>query len=309
MEKILFIVNPLAGGKDKKAILAYVTAAIDPARFTYEVVYTQYAGHACEIARDCDADLVVAIGGDGTQNEVARGLIAAASDGAVGPDTAVKAAKRKRMGIIPCGSGDGLALHLGISRTPAKAARVLCEGKTVSIDYALVNGMPFLCTSGVGLDAIVSWNFSQAHSRGLHTYVLESIKAWFNFKTENYSIIIDGTECWNGPATLVTVGNANQWGNNAKITPLASLRDGLLDVTVVDVFHTWAFPDLLVKLMTGKAAKSRHATCFKGRKIKIIRDFTGPLHKDGDPMMEGREIVYSIVAEGLDMVVPHPEKL
>lgn len=334
LEKIVFIVNPIAGGKKKEAILSKVTSALDSARFSYSVIYTEYAGHACEIARDCDADIVVAIGGDGTQNEVARGLIAAnarlhsaaglsasvssagvfsaggteatagASAGVSSAGSAKTAGRRKKMGIIPCGSGDGLALHLGISRNPAKAARTLCEGECVSIDYGRVNGHPFLCTSGVGIDAEVSWKFANAHSRGLHTYVLESIRTWFGFKPDNYRITVDGEEKWNGPATLVTVGNANQWGNYAKITPLASLKDGILDVTIVEKFHTLAFPGLLFRLMTGTAYKSRHAICLKGHKIHISRTLPGPLHYDGDPYGEGCEIDFDIVQKAIDVIVP-----
>lgn len=341
--------NPIAGGKKKEAILSKVTSALDSARFSYSVIYTEYAGHACEIARDCDADIVVAIGGDGTQNEVARGLIASnarlhsagvssagvsstagastggasaggaltggaligsaegtagASTGGAEASSAEATGRRKKMGIIPCGSGDGLALHLGISRNPAKAARTLCEGECVSIDYGRVNGHPFLCTSGVGIDAEVSWKFANAHSRGLHTYVLESIRTWFGFKPDNYRITVDGEEKWNGPATLVTVGNANQWGNYAKITPLASLKDGILDVTIVEKFHTLAFPGLLFRLMTGTAYKSRHAICLKGHKIHISRTLPGPLHYDGDPYSEGCEIDFDIVHKAIDVIVP-----
>lgn len=288
MEKILFIVNPIAGGKDKKAILEKVIGALDPDCFSHEVRYTEYAGHACTIAEEADADIVVAIGGDGTQNEVARGLVGSG----------------KRMGIIPCGSGDGLALHLGISRDPSKAARTICEGKTVVIDHGTVNGRPFFCTTGMGIDALVSWKFANAGSRGLKTYVRESVKTWFGFKPDNYCINVDGVEYWNGPATLVTVGNANQWGNNAKITPLASVKDGLLSMTIVGPFHTWAFPGLLIRLMSGTAHKSCHTTCLEGKVIRIERDHQGPVHFDGDPYNEGKEIEIRVVPQALRVIVP-----
>lgn len=292
MEKILFIVNPIAGGKDKKAILEKVTGSLDATRFTYEIRYTEYAGHACEIARETDADIVVAIGGDGTQNEVARSLVGTG----------------RKMGIIPCGSGDGLALHLGISRDPVKAAKVICEGEAVVIDHGTVNGRPFFCTTGVGIDAIVSWKFAQAHSRGLKTYVTESIKTWFGFKPDSYRIVVDGVEKWNGPATLVTVGNANQWGNYAKITPLASVTDGLLSITVVEPFHTWAFPGLLIRLMTGTAQESCHTSCFDGRNVRLTRQNVGPIHFDGDPYEEGKEIDINIVPKALKVIVPKQSK-
>lgn len=288
MEKILFIVNPIAGGRDKKAILEKVTGSLDHDRFSQETRYTEYAGHACEIARETDADIVVAIGGDGTQNEVARSL----------------AGSGKKMGIIPCGSGDGLALHLGISRNPEKAARVIARGRTALIDHGTVNGRPFFCTTGVGIDASVSWRFAQAHTRGLKTYVKESILTWFGFRPDNYIISVDGVEKWNGPAAIVTVGNANQWGNNARITSLASVTDGQLDITVVEPFHTWAFPGLLFRLMSGTAHRSCHTTCLKGKEIRIVRGCTGPIHFDGDPYEEGKEIEIKVIPQGLRVIIP-----
>ena len=288
MKKILFIVNPIAGGKDKKEILGKVLSVLDKNLFSPEIRYTEYAGHACEMARETDADVVVAIGGDGTQNEVARSLVGTG----------------RTMGIIPCGSGDGLALHLGISRKTGKAAEVLNEGEAVFIDNGIVNGHPFFCTTGVGIDAIVSWRFAKAGSRGLKTYIVESVKTWFGFKAENYRITVDGEEKWNGKATLVTIGNANQWGNNARITPLASATDGLLDITIVDEFHTWAFPGLLARLMGGTADRSRHTVCLRGKSIVIEREKEGPLHFDGDPYEMGKRIDISVAEHSLKVLVP-----
>lgn len=292
MEKILFIVNPLAGGKDKKAVLAKVLPVFDPQRFTCEVRFTEYAGHASELARNTDADIVVAMGGDGTQNEVARSLVGT----------------ERKMGIIPCGSGDGLALHLGISRNPVKAAEVINGGVTALIDHGTVNGRPFFCTTGVGIDALVSWRFAQSHSRGLRTYILESARTWFGFKPDSYRILVDGVERWNGQATLVTVGNADQWGNNARITPQASVTDGLLSVTVVKPFHTWSFPGLLVRLVNGTAHGSRHTCCLEGREICIERNGCGPIHFDGDPYEEGEKIDIKIVPRSLNVIIPADSK-
>lgn len=288
MKKILFIVNPIAGGKPKEAVLQKVTSALDQDKYVFDVKYTEYAGHACELARSSDADIVVAIGGDGTQNEVARSI----------------AGTEKVLGIIPCGSGDGLALHLGISRDPEKAAGVLNCGSVASMDYGTVCGHPFFCTTGVGIDAMVSDSFAKSHSRGLKTYVLESARTWFGFKPEHYRIYVDGELKWDAPASIVTVGNANQWGNNARITPLASVCDGLLDLTIVDEFNTLAFPALIVRLFNGSAHKSRHSSCLKGRRIVIERDSEGPAHYDGDPYTLGKRIEIETVAGSLKVMVP-----
>ena len=292
MKKILFIANPLSGGKDKKSILKDIDAAIDRHRFDPSFVYTERPGHASLLARDADADIVVAVGGDGTVSEVAQGL--------VGTD--------KVLGIIPCGSGDGLAFHLGFSRNPLKALRTIQDGTSETMDFGKVDGRPFFCTSGVGLDAEVAWEFASAGKRGLWTYISLAWKIWQHFKPETYRIDVDGRTL-SVPAVFVTVGNANQWGNQARITSLASVRDGLLDVTVVAPFHTWEIPVLATKLLDGRAHTSRRVTMLRGKQVTVVREKEGPAHYDGDPCMKGREIHYEIIPAALHVRVPAGRKI
>ena len=292
MKKILFIANPLSGGKDKKTILKDIDAAIDRQRFAPSFVYTERPGHATSLARDADADIVVAVGGDGTVSEVAQGL--------VGTD--------KVLGIIPCGSGDGLAFHLGLSRNPLKALRTIQDGTSETMDYGMVDGRPFFCTSGVGLDAEVAWEFASAGKRGLWTYISLAWKIWQHFKPETYKIDVDGRTL-SVPAVFVTVGNANQWGNQARITSLASVQDGLLDVTVVAPFHTWEIPVLATKLLDGRAHTSRRVTLLRGKRVTVVREKEGPAHYDGDPCLKGKEIHYEIVPAALHVRVPADRKI
>lgn len=288
MKKVLLIVNPISGGKDKAPIVKDVLKTIDSTRFSTEVVHTEYAGHASKLAAESDADIVVAVGGDGTQNEVARAI----------------AGTSKTLAIIPCGSGDGLALHLGISRRPAKAAGTICSGSVVNADYGIFESHPFFCTCGVGLDAMVGWRFAQSGSRGLVSYIKSTIKTWFPFKPERYRVSVDGKLIWDAPASMITVGNANQWGNRAYITPHASVCDGELDITIVGPFRVWAFPGLLWHMMAGSADKSRHARCFRGKSITIERENEGPAHFDGDPIIMGRSMEISLVPRVLKILVP-----
>ncbi len=292
MKKILFIANPLSGGKDKKTILKDIDAAIDRQRFAPSFVYTERPGHATSLARDAEADIVVAVGGDGTVSEVAQGL--------VGTD--------KVLGIIPCGSGDGLAFHLGLSRNPLKALRTIQDGASETMDYGRVDGRPFFCTSGVGLDAEVAWEFASAGKRGLWTYISLAWKIWQHFKPETYKIDVDGRTL-SVPAVFVTVGNANQWGNQARITSLASVQDGLLDVTVVAPFHTWEIPVLATKLLDGRAHTSRRVTLLRGKRVTVVREKEGPAHYDGDPCLKGKEIHYEIVPAALHVRVPAGRKI
>ena len=292
MKRITFIVNPVSGGKDKKKVLAAIDRYLDRSVYSYEVLKTGKAGDATAWARTCEADIVVAVGGDGTVSEVATGLLGTG----------------KALGIIPCGSGDGLALHLGISRNPVKAVRALNAGRIARIDAARLDGRPFFCTAGVGLDADVAWDFARSPKRGLGTYISTAWGLWkHEDRAHRYEIRTDDGS-WSGPAVIITVGNANQWGNEARIVPKASLRDGLLDVTVVEPFATWEIPILASLLMTGKADASRRVRSFRSTRVQISRDHPGPAHCDGDPFEAGADLSLEIVPGALDVVVP-PSRL
>lgn len=278
--KTLYIVNPLSGGKPKDRIVRDITDG--------EVVFTKRAGEATGLAASSDADVVVAVGGDGTVSEVASGLIGTG----------------KTLGIIPCGSGNGLALHLGLSLNPRKALRQLREGVIQPMDYGIVNGKPFFCTTGVGLDAEVAWQFASSGKRGLWTYISLAWKIWQDFKPDIYSVIVDGEEKYHGTAVFITVGNANQWGNQARITSLASIQDGLLDVCVVSEFRTIEIPVLAAKLLDGRAHTSRRTTMLRGKSVIIRRTREGAAHYDGDPCRFGKELVVEIVPAALRIKAP-----
>ena len=286
MKKICFIINPIAGGTAKDGIVELIDSRLDRSLFEWEIRYTEGPGDATRIARDCDAQIVCAVGGDGTQNEVARGLI--------GTD--------KAMAIIPCGSGDGFALHLGISRNHRKAVESLNQASELVADTGLLDGETFLCTCGMGIDAIVSWRFANSGSRGLKTYIKEALKTWKGFKAEHYRLDLDGN-VWEGDASIISIGNANQWGNNARITPLASVRDGFLDVTVVKRFKTWNIPGLVFRLMTGSIDKSRFTDCYKVKELSVVREKEGPFHFDGDPGTKGTDIEIKVAPSSLKLFV------
>lgn len=287
MERITFIVNPISGGKDKKNVLAAIGRHLDLSRFSWEVMQTTRAGEGTEIARESRSGIVVAVGGDGTVSEVAKGLIGT----------------EKALGIIPCGSGDGLALHLGISRNPVRAVQAINTGIKTTVDAGMMDGRPFFCTAGLGLDAAVSLDFTRSGKRGLSTYISTAWADWKHRRPEQYTIETE-TETWSGQALFVTAGNANQWGNEAKIAPRASLCDGLLDIIVVRPFDTLEIPDLAARLMTGKVDTSKHVLSFKTPRAHIRREFPGPAHFDGDPFEAGTDVDMAIVPGALRVVVP-----
>lgn len=278
---MLFIVNPISGKGRKKRLINRLRNA------GYNVVCTEYAGHAEVIARETSEDIVIAVGGDGTVNEVARGL--------VGTD--------KTLGIIPCGSGDGLARHLGISHLFYKALQTINAGKTSHMDAGTIDGRFFFSVCGVGFDAVVSERFAKCGKRGLTTYITEGLKTWSIYTPEKYTIEIDGHTIEN-EAMFITVGNSNQWGNGAKITPLADISDGILDITVVDGFKAVELPLLAGRLMDGSAHKSHRVHTYRGRHIKITRSTEGPAHADGDWFEAGTRIDIQVIHHALKVLVP-----
>lgn len=281
MKDILFIVNPISGKGRKHEIVNMLQGR------GYEVCFTRYAGHAEEIAREARARVVVAVGGDGTLNEVARGL--------VGSD--------KILGILPCGSGDGLALCLGISRKPEKALEVIEKGKVQDLDCAVIDGRPFFSVSGVGFDAYISQRFAQASSRGLRTYVRECVKAWFGYRMQDYRLEADGRKM-DVKALLITVSNSDQWGNGARINPLASTCDGMLDVAVVKKFALFELPVLAWRMLHGRIHKSRCVETFKCHRIVIWRAAEGPAHFDGDFFQAGERVEISLLPQKIRVLVP-----
>ena len=286
--KITFIVNPISGQNDKSQVLSAIGKHLDLSLYQPQILFTSYAGEAYEMARESEADVVVAVGGDGTVSEVARGI----------------AGTEKCLGIIPCGSGDGLALHLGISRIPANAVKTLNKACQTKIDVGLMNDQLFFCTVGFGLDAKVSMEFARSTTRGLPKYVTLAWEEWKQHSLSEYRITSDRGVLWEGKAVFVTVANANQWGNRARIAPMASLQDGLLDVVVVNPFSTLEIPDLAARLMTGQAPTSKHFLHFTGTQFHISRSGAGAVHYDGDPFEAGTEFDLDVLPQSLNVMVP-----
>ena len=290
-KKIVFVINPISGTQGKEQILAWVNEKLDREKYDMEVVYTEYVGHAVKIAAQKAAEkafAVVAIGGDGTINEIARSL--------VHTDTA--------LGIIPCGSGNGLARHLQIPLDPKKAVDIINGGRLEVIDYGKINGIPFFCTCGVGFDAFVSLKFSQAGKRGPLTYLEQTLLESLKYRPEVYELEMDGNVSTRYRAFLIACGNASQYGNNAYITPRATLDDGLLDVTILEPFTVLDVPSLSFQLFNKTIDQNSRIKTFQCKSLRIHRSKPGVVHFDGDPMMAGEDIEVSIVQRELKVIVP-----
>ncbi len=281
MKDAFFIINPISG----KGLKDNIIAELEKQGFRYGI--TQYAGHAEKLARECAEQIVFAVGGDGTVNEVGRGLL--------GSD--------KVLGILPCGSGDGLARCLGISHRITRAISLAENGRQLPLDVGYINGKPFFSVCGVGFDADVSKRFAESGRRGVITYIEEAYKLWRTFKPAQFSISIDGRQ-WSQEAVLITVGNSNQWGNEAKVTPHADISDGILDITVLDMFHNIELPHLATMLMVGNCDASSRVHCYRGKSIVIERETDGAVHFDGDWFITGRRIEIDIHPAELKVLAP-----
>ena len=293
MEKrrhILAIINPVSDTGSKDKIPRLIDTVIDHEKNDVSIIMTEYAGHATEIAAQAVADgidVVGAIGGDGTVNEVGSALC--------GTDTA--------LAIVPCGSGNGLARHLRIPMNASRALQVLNNGVTGSFDYCTVNDKPFFCTCGMGFDAAVSNKFSNEGTRGFITYIKTTLPEFFKYKAQDYIIDIDGTR-HEERAFVIACCNAAQYGNNAYIAPRATMQDGLLDVTVLHGFSFVQSPLIGARLFFRSLDKDRHVSIFRGKHVVIERKNDDVMHIDGDPMIMPAKLVIKIVSKGIHILVP-----
>ena len=293
-KRIIFVVNPISGTQGKMAILKCIDERLDRSIYDYSIVKTEYAGHATQIAANAvreKVDVVVAIGGDGTINEIARSL--------VHTETV--------LGIIPCGSGNGLARHLRIPMEPKAAIDVINRGYELCIDYGKINNILFFCTCGVGFDAFISLKFADSGKRGLLTYLENTLHESLRYQPETYEIENEeGTVKYK--AWLIACGNASQYGNDAYITPQASLTDGLMDVTIMEPFTVLDVPSLSFQLFNKTIDQNSRVKTMRAKKIKIHRANDGVMHFDGDPLMAGKELEVEIVPSGLRVIAAEKKK-
>jgi len=269
-KNIFLIINLFAGhGENRKRKIDTAVSWLKSNTDNVEFAYTEYPDHATELAAKAAGDgfdIVVAVGGDGTVNEVAHGLI----------ETSIP------MGIIPMGSGNGLARDLGISMNVVKSARNLIKGKTELIDVCHINNQRFLCTAGIGFDAQIADKMSKAKTRGFMRYIQLTIQESIAFKSFKIKMIVDGVLI-EKPVFLVTFANAGQFGNNAYIAPAASMTDGLIDVIVVNPFNKIWLPVFGISLFTRIIPKLPFVDCYKAKHIELEIAGTNVYHFDGEP--------------------------
>ncbi|MCR5064304.1 MAG: YegS/Rv2252/BmrU family lipid kinase [Bacteroidales bacterium] len=290
---VTFIINPISGTQSKDDMPQLIDQLLDHEQFQHEIIFTEYRGHAAELARQCAAnhvDVVVAVGGDGTVNEVARSL--------VHTETA--------LGIIPCGSGNGLARHLCLPMEIDKAIDIINRCQIEAFDYGVINDLPFFCTCGMGFDAFISLKFAEGNKRGPITYVENVLKEGLQYKPETYEIHDDNGTI-SHKAFLIACANASQYGNNAYIAPGATMRDGMLDVIIMEPFSVLDAPQIAADLFMKTLSNNSKIKTFRTKGIHIHRSTSGAIHYDGDPIMTGQDIDVHIEPLGL-RIVANPDR-
>jgi YegS/Rv2252/BmrU family lipid kinase len=266
---VLLIINRYAGHKEGAKALDIVVPYLKKKECLVDYSFTDHPKHATELAANAALggyDLVVAVGGDGTVNEVAQGLYGSGI----------------KMGIIPMGSGNGLARELGISMDMYKSAKALIKGKNLKVDVCKINEQRFLCTSGIGFDAMIADKMSKASSRGFLKYIQLVIQESIFFKPIDVRMRIDGVLI-EKPVFLITFANASQFGNNAFIAPAASMTDGLIDVVIVNKFSKIWMPVFALALFTKLIPRLPFVDCYKARQIELEMADTPYFHFDGEP--------------------------
>ena len=292
IKKIAFILNPISGTHSKKEIPELIEKTLDHEQFDHQLILTEYAGHAAEIAKNCAArgiDIVVAIGGDGTVNEVARSLVHT----------------QTALGIIPCGSGNGLARHLCLPLDFKKAIQIINSSKIEAFDYGVINDLPFFCTCGMGFDAFISLKFAEAGKRGPMTYLENVLKEGLKYQPETYEVE-DETGAKRYKAFLIACANASQYGNNAYIAPGATMKDGEMDVIIMEPFDALDAPQIAADLFMKTITNNSKIRTFRTKSLHIHRKEPGAIHYDGDPIMTGEDIDVHIEHHGIN-IVTNPE--
>lgn len=288
-KRALAIINPKSGTGGKGSIVSKLSEAFLESEYTLYFSYTRSAGHAYELASLAvkeGYERVIAVGGDGTVNEVARALI----------HTDVSLA------IIPMGSGNGLARALGLPMNSSEAVHIAASGEVELIDCCRANGTPFFCTCGMGFDAEVSAAFAEAPFRGLLSYAKTSVEQYIKYKPALYRIEIEGREAIETEAFVVAAANASQYGNNAHIAPKASMTDGKVDIVILHPFNVLELPQITLQLFSKKLEENIKQESYQASSAVFVRDRAGVVHLDGEPMEMPERIEIDVLPQSIRVV-------
>ena len=292
-KKIVFIINPHAGIGHYKRVVRLLKKRLDFSKYEYEVVLTQYRGHghilATQLAENNQTDIIIAVGGDGTINEIARALVG----------------KNVVMGCIPTGSGNGLAHHLRIPSRISKAIQLINNGFVLPIDTLQINNKICISIAGLGFDGLVAELFDKSSRRGFFPYLHYVTTSYASYTPQTYFIEEKGKEKEEHEAMLVSIANSSQWGYNVKISPQASMVDGFADICLVKKPNFFMIPFSTTALLTGNLHKHKKAVqIYRLSECTIYtkEGTTQPCHIDGDPIERQNKITMKVLPKSLQII-------
>lgn len=289
-KQVKFIVNPFAGVGKKGDFREQVDLHLDKSLFDFAIEYTTHAGHAVDISKKAikeNFDIIVAVGGDGSVNEIASTLINT----------------NKILGIIPAGSGNGFATYLGYSRNIGNALKSFNTAKTITIDTCLLNERPFVNVAGVGFDAWVAYKTKKQASRGFFGYTKAALKETMSYQPKKYTITIDGKEI-EREALSIEIANATMFGYNMKIAPLAKLDDGLIDLVIIKKAPKMRYFLSMLRFPMGNIHKSSLVEYYTAKEIKIVAHEECAAHLDGEGFFPCRILNFSVKNLSLQVLKP-----
>jgi len=289
VKNIVFITNPASGTSVKKPGAQFIRSFFDES-FKLSFFETSKSGNACELTSNAihdGADAVVAIGGDGTVNEIARTLN---GTGCV-------------LGILPCGSGNGLARHHGISLKMDSAIATIRKFKVIDHDAVSINGMLSFNVSGIGFDAHVAHLFGKNGNRGFSNYIKLVIREFYSYKEQKITVEFNNCEITQ-PVMLAAFANGSQFGNNARIAPGADTNDGIADIILVRKMNTFRLPWFMYQVFNRQVDNSDFSTLLRGDKFTIRCENEMPLHIDGEPAGTSKNFVIQNLHSTLKLIIP-----
>ena len=289
-KRLCFIVNPGAGRRKSLNLDAQIAGHLDDRVFDYELWNTYLPGDARILAEKAVSEgfsIIAGVGGDGTMNEIVNGI--------AGHDILC--------GIIPVGSGNGLARNLGIPLEVPQAIRLINKLKTRLIDTADVNGTRFVSIAGIGFDARVANRYRKVSHRGFASYFRLVMEEFFNYRERNFRLVADGKE-YNRRAMMINIANANQFGYNTYISPEARLDDGLLDLVITRKFPVTEIPRMMHLVYANKIDQSDYVEILKVKEVKILRTKGKRINLDGESVPMKKEIHIRVLPESLKVLVP-----
>ena len=289
-KKLCFIVNPISGFGKQKVIEKLINDYLNLSIYDYKVVYTKAAKHATELSKKAvseNYDIVVAVGGDGSINEIARSLINTTTS----------------LAIVPAGSGNGLARHLNIPLKLIQAIELINTGKSRKIDSCQLNDEFFFNVAGLGFDAFIGFKIAKLTKRGFFAYFKLIAKGFSQYKDQEYELIIDGKK-YTKNAFLICFANGSQWGNGAFISPQSTISDGILNVAILKNVNVFNVLKVSYQTLAKLLHKSSNIEIIDVKKEITIQQVSEIAHIDGEPITVGKSVTVKINPLSLNVIAP-----